>query len=409
VLPTSAQNYGFTRTHGLELKAEDPDRYRLAGVDVLRGLCVLLVVLHHIHLRFKFNHYPVNDVLPETLNQVLFWSGYYAVITFFVISGFLITGLSIRRWESLGSVHAFRFYGMRIARILPCLLLVLLVLSALHLLEIQGFVMKPERASLGRGLIAALTFHMNWLEGHRGWLPGAWDVLWSLSVEEVFYLLFPLVCLISRSEKWLLLPLLGLMVLGPINRTIYADLEPWGSYAYLSCMDGIAFGCLAALVSARVKVSDRLLRVSLVAGAVIAILVLTLCNENEHHAGLARYGLNVTVLELAVALMLIPLGKGIGNRALAFGTTWLRAVGRWSYEIYLFHMLPILGLMAWFNQHEGSGVAMVGMYIVMLLVSVALGYLISRYFSEPLNRRLREIRSTADLPKDRPIKNGLAD
>jgi peptidoglycan/LPS O-acetylase OafA/YrhL len=199
------------------------------------------------------------------------------------------------------------------------------------------------------------------------------------------------------------------MVLGPINRTIYADLEPWGSYAYLSCMDGIAFGCLAALVSARVKVSDRLLRVSLVAGAVIAILVLTLCNENEHHAGLARYGLNVTVLELAVALMLIPLGKGIGNRALAFGTTWLRAVGRWSYEIYLFHMLPILGLMAWFNQHEGSGVAMVGMYIVMLLVSVALGYLISRYFSEPLNRRLREIRSTADLPKDRPIKNGLAD
>jgi peptidoglycan/LPS O-acetylase OafA/YrhL len=149
--------------------------------------------------------------------------------------------------------------------------------------------------------------------------------------------------------------------------------------------------------------------VSLVAGAVIAILVLTLCNENEHQAGLGRYGLNVTVLEVAVALMLVPLGKGIGNRALAFGTTWLRAIGRWSYEIYLFHMLPILGLMAWFNQQDRSGVAMVGMYMVMLLVSVGLGYLISRYFSEPLNRRLREIRSTGELPKGRPIKNGLAD
>jgi peptidoglycan/LPS O-acetylase OafA/YrhL len=198
--------------------------------------------------------------------------------------------------------------------------------------------------------------------------------------------------LMVRSEKLLLLPLLVLMVLGPINRTIYADQDPWGSYAYLSCMDGMAFGCLAALVSARVKVSDRLLRVSLVAGAVIAILVLTLCNENEHHAGLARYGLNVTVLEVAVALMLVPLGKGVGNRALAFGTTWLRAIGRWSYEIYLFHMLPILALMAWFNQRDRSGVFLVGMYVVMLLVSTGLGYLVSRYFSEPLNRRLRRTR-----------------
>ena len=125
---------------------------------------------------------------------------HYAVITFFVISGFLIAGLSIRRWETLGSIP-FRFYGMRMARILPCLLLILLVLSTLHLLQVQGFVMNPERASLGRGLFAALTFHMNWLEGHRGWLPGAWDIMWSLSVEEVFYLLFPLVCLLSEARS----------------------------------------------------------------------------------------------------------------------------------------------------------------------------------------------------------------
>jgi peptidoglycan/LPS O-acetylase OafA/YrhL len=391
------------------LKSEDPSQFRLAGVDVLRGLSVLLVVLHHIHLRFKFNKYPVNDVLPETLNQVLFWSGYYAVITFFVISGFLITSLSIRRWNALGSVDAFRFYGMRMARILPCLFLILLVLSTLHLLQVQGFVMNPERASLGRGLVAALTFHMNWLEGQRGWLPGAWDVMWSLSVEEVFYLLFPLVCLVSRSEKLLLLPLLVLIILGPINRTIHAGQEPWASYAYLSCMDGMAFGCLAALVSARVNVSERLLRASLIVGAIIAILVLTLSNEDEHHEGLARFGLNVTALEVAVALMLIPLGKGIGNRAMAHGTAWLRAIGRWSYEIYLFHMLPILGLMTWFKQDERSGVAIVATYVVMLVLSIALGFVISRYFSEPLNRRLREIRSTRDLPKALPMKSELAD
>ena len=374
------------------MKDEESSRYRLAGVDVLRGLSVLLVVLHHIHLRFKMNKYPVNDVLPETLDQVLFWSGYYAVITFFVISGFLITSLSIRRWKTLESVHAGRFYVMRMARILPCLLLILAVLSILHFLEAPGFVMNPEKASLGRGLVAALTFHMNWLEGDRGWLPGAWDILWSLSVEEAFYLLFPLACLLFASEKRLLWPLLILIVAGPINRVIYADEEPWASYAYLSCMDGMAFGCIAAVISARVNMSERLMRASLITGAAIAVLVLALCNANEHHAGLTRYGLNVTALEIGVALMLVPLGKGIGNRAMARGTGWLQAIGRWSYEIYLFHMLAILGLMTWFKQGERSGMAIVATYVAMLLASIGLGFLISRFFSEPLNRRLREVR-----------------
>jgi peptidoglycan/LPS O-acetylase OafA/YrhL len=65
---------------------ERPGPSRLSGVDVLRGLSVLLVTLHHIHLRFEVNGYGVDKVLPKTLNQVLFWSGYYAVIAFFVLS-----------------------------------------------------------------------------------------------------------------------------------------------------------------------------------------------------------------------------------------------------------------------------------------------------------------------------------
>src|ERR1700736_2765752 len=106
-------------------KFDVSERFRLDGVDVLRGLCVLLVVLHHIHLRFVLNHFDVDARLPKIPNQVLFWSGYYSVITFFVISGFLITGLSVRRWGRLESVHIGRFYNMRMARIIPCLLLVL--------------------------------------------------------------------------------------------------------------------------------------------------------------------------------------------------------------------------------------------------------------------------------------------
>jgi peptidoglycan/LPS O-acetylase OafA/YrhL len=365
------------------------DPRRLVGVDVLRGLCILSVVLHHIHLRFTTSRYPVNDVLPETLNQILFWSGLYAVIAFFVISGFLITGLSIRRWGALEAVQIGRFYRMRAARILPSLLLVLAMLTGLHFLGFPGAEMYSERASLGRSLVAALTFHMNWLEGHYSWSPPAWGILWSLSIEEVFYLAFPLVCLLLRSEKMLPWALLMLIVTGPINRVLFADDQPWGAYAYLSCMDGMAFGCLAALVSARVALSETVLRMCLIAGALTATLVVGLCNENDYHTGIARYGLNFTLLELGVGLMLVALGKGIGNRTLSKGTSWLRALGRWSYEIYLFHMLPLIGLIAWFKQSERSGAAIVTTYVLMLAASIALGFLISRYFSEPLNRRLR--------------------
>ena len=334
------------------------------------------------------NHVAVDEVLPKTLNQVLFWSGYYAVITFFVISGFLITSLSLRRWGALGHVAIERFYARRIARIVPCLLLLLLILVGLHLSGVPDFTIKPERATLGRAVVAALTFHINWLEGHHGYLPGGWDVLWSLSIEETFYLLFPLVCVLIRSERLLLLPLGALIVLGPISRVLLMDQDPWGDYAYFSCMDGIAFGCLAALVCARVRPSRRTLRVALALGTVLAILVIVLCNEDEH-SGIARWGLNITALEAGIAMVLVALGSGVGNRALSTGTRWLRAVGQSSYEIYLFHMLIVLGLTDLYRRIPPARAMIPLWYVGMLLLSVIIGYGVSRFYSEPLNRRLR--------------------
>ncbi len=381
---------------------DEAGRFRLSGVDVLRGLSVLLVTLHHIHLRFWLNDYDVDGVLPKTVNQVLFWSGYYAVIAFFVISGFLITGLSIRRWGRLGDIHTGRFYRLRAARILPCLLLLLIVLSALHLVGASAFTIAPEQGSLSHALWSALTFRINWLEGHHGYLPGNWDVLWSLSVEEMFYLSFPLLCLLLRREAALLLPLAFLLVLGPISRTVLADQEPWGQYAYLSCMDGIAFGCLAALAVARLELGRRALRRALGAGAALACVVILTCNEDSH-AGLARFGLNVTLLEAGVALVLVALGSGVGNEVLSRGTGWLRAIGRSSYEIYLFHMLIVLGLMGLFKRLQPPTSTIPVWYLAMLLLSVLLGMVLSRFFSEPLNHWLRghpynrrEPRSAAD-------------
>jgi peptidoglycan/LPS O-acetylase OafA/YrhL len=378
-------NRTMSESNGVSLETSAP--LRLEGVDVLRGVCVLLVLMHHIHLRFVLNGYNVDNVLPKPVNQVLFWSGYYGVITFFVISGFLITSLSVRRWGSPGNIQVRRFYWMRIARIVPCLILLLLVLSALHLAGAPNFTIKPERASLGRALVAALTFQINGLEGHHGYLPGGWDVLWSLSIEEMFYLAFPIVCVFARSQRILLWPLLCLIVIGPINRTMLADQEPWGDYAYLSCMDGIAFGCLAALICASYRLSLRTRRIGLIVGASAAILVVILCEEDAH-SGLSRYGLNVTALEAGVALTLIAMGSGLANATIAQGTRWLRTIGRGSYEIYLFHMLVVLALLNLFKKIQPAAMIPV-CYLAMLVLSVLMGYAISRLYSEPLNRLLR--------------------
>ena len=370
---------------------------RSAGIDVLRGSCVLLVALHHVHLRFKLSGFDVRALLPEPVAKVVFWSGYFAVITFFVISGFLITTLSLRRWTSLDRIPIRQFYWLRFARIAPCLLLLVLLLSTLHLAQADGFVIPAERSSLGRAVLAALTFHVNWLEGHHGYLPGSWDVLWSLSVEEVFYLSFPLICLALRRTTWVLVPLLALIVIGPINRTALAGQTPWEDYAYLSCMDGIAFGCVAALFTSRRALSLGVSRSMLVVG-VAAVSLIVLFRSAPPTRGLHELGLGVSVLELGVALILMAVSQGMGSAVLASkGTGLLRGVGRCSYEIYLTHMLVVLGLMPFIVSSQPEGAWIPVCYGALLVASVALGWLVHQVYSEPLNRALRARRPGRDV------------
>ena len=361
---------------------------RLAGIDFLRGVAVLLVVVHHIHLRFRLNRFDVSGVLPQGLERTLFSSGYYAVIAFFVISGFLITRLSLRRWGSLSKVSLGGFYTMRVARIMPCLLLLLVVLTALHCAGASDFTIRPERASLGRALLAALTFHVNWLEGHAGYLPGNWDVLWSLSVEEVFYLAFPLVCLLLRRESWLIAALSALIVAGPINRALLDGQDPWQSYAYLSCTDAIAFGCLTALVVARVTLRKVMLQAALSMGVILSAFIL-ICRETVLSLGLFRLGLDVTLLELAVAAMIVALANGVGSDALRKGTQLIRTIGRSSYEIYLTHMFVVFGLMQIVKGTHSPNAAIPAWYVGMLVLSVLLGCAVAQLYSEPVNVAIR--------------------
>jgi len=212
-------------------------------------------------------------------------------------SGFLITSTTLRRWGMLKAVNVRAFYQMRFARIAP-LLLLLTVLSALHFAQVTYFIVPAKTGGLGRALAAVLTFHVNVLEAGRGFLPGRWDILWSLSVEEMFYLFFPLTCRVLSRGNLLIALLAGFVVMGPLARAWLAHgNDVWREYSYLGGMDAIALGCLTALVLEKRRLSHAALRLLMIFGT--AMLAFSLGFSLKAQAwGLSRSGLDMTIVAL---------------------------------------------------------------------------------------------------------------
>ncbi|MFZ0957472.1 MAG: acyltransferase family protein, partial [Candidatus Sulfotelmatobacter sp.] len=113
---------------------------RLDGVDLLRALAILFVLMNHVNMRLLSADVPYTKALPEQLVSSLVWNGQRGVQIFFAVSGFLITSTSLRRWDSLSRVGIRAFYQMRFARIAPLLVALLAILSVLHFAHIKHFV-----------------------------------------------------------------------------------------------------------------------------------------------------------------------------------------------------------------------------------------------------------------------------
>jgi len=403
---------------GAVLKPATP---RFDGIDLLRGVSILAVILLHINIHLAFGNHRLASLLPRWLYHLFFTNGDNGVTVFFAISGFLITLTSLRRFGSLARMRPAIFYRIRFARIAPLLLLLLLVLSGLHLAHVPGFRISPKVATLPQALFAALTFHINWLEASaRAYLPANWDVLWSLSVEEMFYLFFPLICLLlfrfRRGPALFVVVLLTFVAIGPYARAVLARGNPiWGDSSYLGGMDGIALGCLCALLTARLlrqnpnpsrAAQRRLLALEFLGAALM--LWIALWPRWSWMKFVGRTALDGTILPLGVCLVMFA--TVLRGRLGGVWTAPLRWLGRHSYELYLTHSFVVVSAEQ-LAQHRhptptptaasarplSPGLlpslpplaAFAIETIAILLLACLLAALVARFVTEPLNRRLR--------------------
>jgi peptidoglycan/LPS O-acetylase OafA/YrhL len=357
---------------------------RNAGIDLLRGLAIVLVVFNHLGLRIPLKKTALADVLPTWLLSRLNYNGYEAVFVFFVISGFLIAGNALRRWGSLERIDMRAFYARRFARIVPCLLALVVVLSVLHLAGVRDYTIIHANQSLPRAIVAALGLHLNWYEGQTGYLPGNWDVLWSLSIEEVFYIGFPLVCLLTRRRA-VLLPMLVLLALSmPFTRAVLDGNEIWQEKAYLPGMAAIATGVIGALLAARWPAPSAGQVRALYAFGVIGLLASMLGGRwlwPLLHDGVMLL-LTASVMSLLIACQARP-----PRPWRSFG--WLRAWGRLSYEIYLSHMFVVFSVVRLYRVTDGDPRWGFLWYLLALPLCWLLGMAVERWLSLPCERWLR--------------------
>lgn len=214
---------------------------RIPSLDGVRAISIALVVLGHMA---KSAHAPR-----------IFWDTYAAlgVRIFFVISGYLITTLLISEQERTATIHLREFYVRRAYRILPAALVFMLFAFTLYREQMRWY-------NVGAAFLYLANYDLArpWILGH----------LWSLSIEEQFYLLWPSV--LKRWYKHRTAILLAVLAVAPLCRIVfyYFKVRGGGGGFFPSVADNLAIGCLLAVLAPRLPTINRKLALAMTATVV---------------------------------------------------------------------------------------------------------------------------------------------
>jgi peptidoglycan/LPS O-acetylase OafA/YrhL len=346
----------------------------MPGVDGLRALAVAAVVIYHLGASW----------LP---------GGFLGVDVFLVISGYLITSLLLAEHRRTGGIELRRFWLRRARRLLPALFLMIVVVLAVMVLVHPG-----EVARLRGAVLASFAYVANWYFAfadvsyfEQFGRPSIFQHLWSLAVEEQFYLLWPPIIalgLVFLGRRWLLAGVLVLIA----GSTALAWML-WQPFTDPSRIyygtDTRAVGLLAGVALAFLFPATRLgpakrpgartvldaLGIVALGGLVFLMLTLGDLDEGLYRGGFLLVGLTTAVLIAVVAHPSSRLGRVFGVSAIV----WL---GVRSYGIYLWHW-PVLMLTRGNQDVPFDGPPLVALQVALTVGVAALSY---HYVERPFRR-----------------------
>ena len=325
-------------------------------LDGLRGIAILTVVWHNV----SAGEYGDGGILGNMVNLIVN-SGWAGVQLFFVLSGFLITGLLL---DEKGQPHHLRnFFMRRVLRIFPLYYLV-----------------------LGASLLAGFIFGWDqyWMGGYREYGIWYWAYLsnwvsvwgditgfshfWSLAVEEQYYLLWP-ACVLLLSMKSLLRLCLALVLSALAFRiavcALYPDMAHDMAYQFTCARwDALAIGGICAVLIRHASLGDRVPRLSRV--WVLAAITYALGYIAIYHnfaptpPGVGALNQTLSAVGFGGWLLLsigVPRTKlGHWNQRVLI-LPWLRLVGKYSYAIYIFHLpVKVISAPLWRHYEEQFGI-----------------------------------------------------
>ncbi|EHS7165860.1 acyltransferase family protein [Staphylococcus pseudintermedius] len=346
----------------------------MPGLDGVRAVAVIAIIIYHLN--------------PQWLS-----GGFLGVDTFFVISGYLITSLLLTEYHNTGKIELMLFWLRRVKRLIPAVLFLVMGVIVLSLIFMPTEIQKVRADS-----IAAIFYVSNWwyimqnVDYFEQFAVQPLKHLWSLAIEEQFYLVFPIVLLsllsFIRRLKSIRIIFLILLVISMIAMMVLYVPNENVARVYFGTdtrIQTLLMGVLLALVwppfQLKAKV-NRQMRTMIDTAGVVGLAILFICfkfvSETNSILYYGGFFLISTVTLLVIASSVHPSGyfaKFLGNKVFTF-------IGSRSYSLYLWHY-PIIVLI---HHQFVQGQIPPLVYVVEILLMVLMAEFSYKFIEQPFRK-----------------------